>query len=125
MTIGKNNQLLILTKSLIQYTDQLERAFNDQTIKPENTPLFFEYVREHTEDVFEQLGKWESLLMTYVNNNRPIIAETMIASTKDNMNALIMHSYYKDVRRRRYMEIKRSCIYVFQAVLKEIVNEDE
>lgn len=109
-----------VTLSLIQYVSILEEKFNDKTIEPENTELFFNYVKEDTKEVFKQLEKWVAILMDQNKKEQPIIPVSIISSTKDNMTALIMHSYYKDVRRRRYMEINRSCIYTLQSVLSTV-----
>lgn len=111
------------TQSLIQYTDILENKFNDPAIEPENTSEFFNFVKSETEPIFVLVKEWERLLAEESAQDRMIIPENIILSTKDNMTALIMHSFYKDVRRRRYMEIKRSCLYTFQSVLKELDNE--
>lgn len=111
------------TQSLIQYTDVLENKFNDPAIEPENTSEFFDFVKSETEPIFVLVKEWERLLAEESAQDRMIIPENIILSTKDNMTALIMHSFYKDVRRRRYMEIKRSCLYTFQSVLKELDNE--
>lgn len=111
------------TQSLIQYTDVLENKFNDPAIEPENTSEFFNFVKSETEPIFVLVKEWERLLAEESAQDRMIIPENIILSTKDNMTALIMHSFYKDVRRRRYMEIKRSCLYTFQSVLKELDNE--
>lgn len=111
-----------ITKSLTQHTTVLEEIFNDEELTPENTSEFFEYVRTETEGVFAKLKEWENILLELDQAGETVIHENMIHSTKDNMTALIMHSYYKDVRRRRYMEIKRSCIYVYQSILKGLTN---
>lgn len=112
-----------LTQLLIQYTTVLENKFKDETIEPENTSQFFTFVKGETEPIFKSLNNWEKLIIEENKRGRLIIPEHIILSTKDNMTALIMHSFYKDVRRRRYMEIKRSCIYTYQSVLKELDNE--
>ena len=122
-TLQTKKEIEQLTQSLMQYTAVLEKKFNDTTIKPENTSDFFNYVKTETEPIFALVKKWEALLAEESTNRKMIIPENIILSTNDNMTALIMHSFYKDVRRRRYMEIKRSCLYTYQSVLKELDDE--
>lgn len=122
-TLQTKIEIKQLTQSLIQYTAVLEQKFNDSMIKPENTSHFFNFVKTETEPIFEIVKQWETLLAEESINRKMIIPENIILSTKDNMTALIMHSFYKDVRRRRYMEIKRSCLYTYQSVLKELDDE--
>lgn len=112
-----------ITKKLITYTEELETVFNDVNIKPENTPAFFQFVKEETNSIFSLLDRWIAILENALEKGTPIVQKNIILSTEDNMKALIMHSYYKDVRRRRYMEIQRSCIYIYQLILKELDNE--
>lgn len=116
------DELKQITQSLIQFTDELEKVFKDERIKPENTSEFFNFVKTETEPIFAIVKRWEHLLSEQGAKKMLIIPEQIIDSTHDNITALIMHSYYKDVRRRRYMEIKRSCIYTYQSVLKGLAD---
>lgn len=109
-----------LTKILIDETEALEKVFHHKKIEPDHSQEFFDFVKENTKEQFNHLDAWLEAIEAYLEDGNKIIHEEMIDSTADNMKALIMHSYYKDVRKRRYMEIKRSCLYVFQAVLKGI-----
>lgn len=118
-----NHNVKLLTHDLISYTSILEKTFTNTSIKPENSRSFFDYVKKDSEPIFNLLQKWETELKEFHQKNQPLITISMMDSTIDNMTALIMHSYYKDVRRRRYMEIKRSCLYTFQSILKEVDDE--
>jgi len=119
----KKKSLYTLSKQLVNYTVQLEKIFKDSSIQPENNEQFFSFVKKETEDMFKDLETWERLLQYFQAQGNTIIFQPMLESAIDNMKALIMHSYYKDVRRRRYMEIKRSCVYTFRFVLEKIENE--
>ncbi|HZW67752.1 MAG TPA: DUF1798 family protein [Pseudogracilibacillus sp.] len=119
----KKEQIIKLTNALVEYVAILESKFNDKTIEEGKKDAFFTYVKKETEEMFAQLDEWVDLLSELNEQGDSVINQAIIESTKDNMNALIMHSYYKDVRRRRYMEINRSCIYTYQSVLKELTDE--
>jgi len=124
ITFTHKKELIIkLTYTLIEYVARLESKFNDKTIEARQRDEFFTYVKNNSKEIFAILDEWVNLLSELNEQGNSVINQAIIESTKDNMNALIMHSYYKDVRRRRYMEINRSCIYTYQSVLKELTDE--
>ncbi len=116
----QEDKLKLLTKQLINHTIDLENVFNDPEIQPENSKAFFQFVKERTEEVFHILEDWERAITEHPDS---LLHPSMLTSTVDNLRALIMHSYYRDVRRRRFMEIKRSCLYTLRFVLEKIEHE--
>lgn len=118
-----DNQLQQLTTSLIEYVGQLEQTFQKETNVSYDSREMFEHVRRETEPIFETLETWETLTLDSIKRGDLSSSTQMIESTVDNMRQFIMHSYYKDVRKRRYMEMKRSLLYVFHLLLKEIGDD--
>lgn len=118
MTVKK--RLKQITTSLIDYVELLEQTFNQNEEVSIQSRSAFEYVKKETEPIFSTLENWEKLTIAEINKGQLMMPITIIESTVDNMKAFIMHSYYKDVRKRRYMEIKRSILYVFRLLLKEL-----
>lgn len=108
-------QLLDELKILPQIYENNEEPSKDKT--------FFQYVRNETKVLFDMLDEWEKLAEDFVLQRRSGVHLHQIQATKNNMQTLILHSYYKDVRKRRYMEIYKSCKFIFQQVLKELSNE--
>ncbi|WP_186577769.1 DUF1798 family protein [Aquibacillus kalidii] len=90
--------------------------------KPENKKdrQFFEYVKGETAPIFEKIQKWEQDALTFVKKREVAVHPQQIESTKENLNLLLMHSYYIDARKRRYMELYQSVHYVFDAILDQI-----
>lgn len=118
-----DNRLQQLTTSLIEYVGQLEQTFQKETNVSYGSREMFEHVRRETEPIFETLETWETLTLDSIKRGDLSSSTQMIESTVDNMRQFIMHSYYKDVRKRRYMEMKRSLLYVFHLLLKEIGDD--
>lgn len=115
------------TKQLEQYLPQLLQIFNENR-PPEriNDQSFFAQVKEETTPIFNLLQEWEKEAVQFLKVH-PIknIFPQQIASAKENMEALILHSYYVDIRRRQYMEIYRSLQYTLTLILSELEKVKE
>lgn len=87
--------------------------------KPENKKDkdFFNYVKEQTKEDFILVQEWEEEALRFVKNRQVSVHPQQVASTRENFDLLLMHSYYIDVRRKRYMELNQSVHYVFDALL--------
>ncbi|WP_047985279.1 DUF1798 family protein [Ornithinibacillus californiensis] len=113
---------------IIDYTLQLKDELNKlKDIFEQNNPpedlrdkIFFESVKEKTLPVYELLEKWEKLALEIIKESKISVHPNQIVSTRENMELLLMHSYFVDVRRRRYMELNQSIIYVFDQLLRAV-----
>ncbi len=117
-----------VTMVIIDYTLQLKDELNKlKDIFEQNNPpedlrdkIFFESVKEKTLPVYELLEKWEKLALEIIKESKISVHPNQIVSTRENMELLLMHSYFVDVRRRRYMELNQSIIYVFDQLLRAV-----
>ncbi len=75
----------------------------------------FAIVKKETYPLFEQIEKWETDAHALVHK-LPIFPN-QITNTKDNLEIMILHSYFHDVRRKRFMELYHSVLYNFDLVL--------
>ncbi|WP_010095840.1 DUF1798 family protein [Ornithinibacillus scapharcae] len=113
---------------LVEYTNQLKEDLGRlKDVFENNTPpedrrdkAYFEMVKEKTLPIYELLEKWEVLALKVVKESKISVHPNQIASTRENMELVLMHSYYVDVRRRRYMELHQSILYVFDQLLRAI-----
>lgn len=80
---------------------------------------FFNYVKEKTMPVFQLNELWEKLALEHVKDRDVRVHPQQVASTKENIDLLLMHSYYIDVKRKRYMELNQSVQYVFDLILED------
>lgn len=111
-----------LTKELLNELNELQQIYENGK-EPSKDKTFFQYVKKETESLYDKLDKWEKFATDLIKRGKLVLHLSQIEATKDNMTALIMHSYYKDVRKRRYMDIYKSCQFIFQQLLKELTNE--
>lgn len=113
---------------LVNYTEQLKvelrklRELFENNTPPEDRrdEAYFQMVKENTLPIYNLLEKWEELALKVVKESKISVHPNQITSTRENMELVLMHSYYVDVRRRRYMELHQSILYVFDQLLRAI-----
>ncbi|AIF43602.1 DUF1798 family protein [Virgibacillus sp. SK37] len=81
---------------------------------------FFQQVKEETTPIYDLLEEWEALGLQTVKERKVNVHPHQITSTKENMELLLMHSYYVDVKRKRYMELYNSITYIFDQLIEEL-----
>lgn len=89
---------------------------------PENKKdiAFFNNVKSETEPVYAMLATWETDALEIVKLRKVNVHPHQITSTRENMELLLMHSYYIDVKRKRYMELNHSVLYIFDLLLRDL-----
>lgn len=90
--------------------------------KPEDkrSREFFLLVKEETTPVYNKIQAWEESASLFVKQRKVKVHPQQIASTKDNMELLLLNSYYLDAKRKRYMDLYQSIMYVFDGLLSDI-----
>ncbi|MEN2766210.1 DUF1798 family protein [Ornithinibacillus xuwenensis] len=115
-------ELVNYTYKLKEYLQMLREEF-EKNNPPEDRKdkKFFQMVKQNTLPIYDLLEKWEELALKVVKERKISVHPNQITSTRENMELLLMHSYYIDVRRKRYMELNQSVSYVLDQLLREIV----
>src|SRR5699024_4137534 len=115
------SELLEQTKALVTELDLLKQRYihNDppETMKDR---AFFNHMKENTAHIYTLLENWEEEALRQVKERKMNIHPQQIASTPENMELLLLHSYYIDVKRKRYMELNHSIQYIFDLVAEEV-----
>lgn len=108
-----------ITDELLRYLDiSRERFLSNE--KPDENREFFLKVKEEADPVFDMLDEWEEGSLKLASAGTTELHPQQIDSTKENMRTLLLHSYYRDVRKRRFMEMYKSCYYIFNQLKKEL-----
>jgi spore cortex formation protein SpoVR/YcgB (stage V sporulation) len=109
------------TKVLKVHLHSLKQKF-EKGEKPENPKdkALFSQVKKETAPVFQLLEHWERDVLQLIKTRKVNIHPQQIISTRENMELLLMHSYYLDVRRKRYMELNHSVSYILDQLLAEL-----
>lgn len=118
-TTELKNHLLIL---LEQFKKQEPPASMDDR-------QFFSKMKRETAPIYNILEEWETLALKEVQERTITIHPHQVISTKENIELIILHSYYIDARERQYMELNQSSLYILDQIINEIntkgVNNSE
>lgn|SRR5690625_4402648 len=109
---------------LQKYLLQLQNRF--QTYKPPtsvNDRVFFKQMKKETKPIYELLNVWKHETLNFIKNKQSKLFPHQIEATVDNIEMIILHSYYIDIRRRFYMEYFNSTIYILEQLLAELSGE--
>ncbi|MFD1360528.1 DUF1798 family protein [Lentibacillus salinarum] len=109
------------TRQLIEHLDQLKQRYEEHH-PPESKKdkQFFEMVKERTEPVYALLAEWEEHARRAVRERQVNLHPQQVTSTRENMELLLLNSYYIDVKRKRYMELHHSITFIFEQLLSEL-----
>ncbi|WP_138417041.1 DUF1798 family protein [Aquibacillus sediminis] len=115
------NELKQLTDQLQLKIDELKSRYLTNE-KPENKRDrdFFMYVKDQTTPTYEMIQQWQEVALAFVKDRKVQVHPQQIESTSENLELLLMHSYYIDVKRKRYMELHHSIHYVFDRLLEDL-----
>lgn len=97
----------------------LDRYERKEPVDRKNRESFLK-VKQETEPIFQLIHLWEETVEKEIH--RLPVFPNQIKNTRDNMELLLMHSYYKDVRKKRFMELYHSIRYVFNQIQKCQLN---
>ncbi len=107
-----------LTKKMKQTIDELHDIFfRDEEAPSLNDKTFFLNMKEETSPMYELLKTWEDLTLKEVKSRTIKVHPHQVHATAENIELLILHSFYKDLRKRRYMEYYNSSHYVCNQIL--------
>lgn len=112
--IKQTEQLL---KDLHRLRDRFETETPPKNLKDRD---FFQKVKQETSPIYERIAVWEESALKAVKAREASVHPHQVNSTRENMELLLMHSYYKDARRKRYMELYKSIKYIFEQLLNDL-----
>lgn len=108
-----------LTNFLMDELHRLKDIFYEEKTSLDKN-VFFNYVQKDSKKIFDTLTEWETDALDYVKLNKSKVTFQQIIATKENIELIILHSYYKDIRKRRYMEYYTSSLLVLKLLSNEI-----
>ncbi|MGM0873950.1 MAG: DUF1798 family protein [Bacillota bacterium] len=119
-------KLIISSKELLQLMDDCKVRFELINQKPEKTEaLFFNEVKPTFELVMNHVKAWKPLAEEWIKEQKPkYIHLSQIESTIDNIEQVIMQSFYKDVNNQRFHNLHHSVEYIINSILTEIDERD-
>ncbi|WP_226579239.1 YppE family protein [Halobacillus litoralis] len=117
--------------SLKQHTEEMKQLIDQQHIRFLNTegPVdkksheFFSQVKNETAPMFELNNAWMEEAEAFVKNRKARVHPNQVKSTHENMEMIILHSYYLDVPRKRFKELYQSSHYVLDMILSDLEQQ--
>lgn len=113
-------EIFTITEQLLVRIHFLKEKFDLENKPMKVDKAFFEYVKKEIDPYYALIDQWESRVTQLIKQNKISLHHHQVTATVDNVRALFLHSYYIDIRKRRYMEIYKSCDYIFNQLLKEL-----
>ncbi|GEM01434.1 protein of unknown function [Halolactibacillus halophilus] len=78
----------------------------------------FNVIKQEVTPQFQLLEQWEDTLLTDIQTHTLSIHPTLVQSTRENMELIIMHSFYHDADIKRFNELVKSVDVVLDMVRK-------
>lgn len=115
------NEFLQLTKEIKEkiVVDVYDRYLNGRKFDRKNYDDFYQ-MKEETKPIFDKIDVWGELANKHVHQ-LPIFPN-QIKNTVDNLEIMVLHSYFHDVRKKRFMELHQSVLYNLDLILNNNKN---
>jgi len=78
----------------------------------------FNVIKREVTPQFQLLEQWEDALLTDIKTHALSIHPSLVQSTRENMELIIMHSFYHDTDVKRFNELVKSVDVVIDMVRK-------
>ncbi|MFC7060416.1 YppE family protein [Halobacillus seohaensis] len=110
-----------LTIEMKELIDQLHQKFltTEGPIDKKDFE-FFNRVKEETRPMFDLTNQWLSEAEEFVKARGVNVHPNQVQSTFENLEMLILHSYYLDVEKKRFKELHQSSHYVLDMILDDV-----
>lgn len=110
-----------MTQHLKQHLDELLHRFKTH-VPPESfsDKPFFLKMKKETAPIYDLLETWENETLRLIKERAITVHPHQVTATKENIQLLLLHSYYIDARRRRYMELHQSSHYICDQIIRDL-----
>ncbi|TYR79948.1 DUF1798 family protein [Priestia megaterium] len=112
------NQIIIATKKMYEY-NQLAVERLDTIQKDEKYEVnFFEEVKPYVDCFFQELDQWEQIAADWIKQKKPkYIHRNQVETVKENLQNVVLQSFYKDTKEKRFKKMYHSNKYVLESIL--------
>ena len=86
---------------------------------------FFNQVKKETDPMFRLTNEWVKEAEAFVKDRKTNVHPNQVKSTHENIEMIILHSYFLDVHRKRFKELYQSSHYVLDMVLDDIERNEK
>ncbi|MBE4910240.1 YppE family protein [Bacillus luteolus] len=116
-----NNDLIALTNNLLERAEESIHRLESVKGNEDYEPDFFGEVKPYADEVHATLDKWRELTLTWIQKENPkYLYKLQIDTAIENIELLIVQSFYKDTREKRAKETYQSIVYTLKSILDQI-----
>jgi len=118
--------LLISSQQLLQHLEECKKRFEQLNEKPEKTEeYFYDDVKPYFELVMNKANEWKPLAVKWVSEYKPkYIHLTQIDSAMENIEQVVLQSFYKDVNKQRFHNLHHSVEYILNGMIEQMDRKD-
>ncbi|GAA0444487.1 hypothetical protein GCM10008983_22350 [Lentibacillus halophilus] len=114
-------ELLEQTEQLITHLENMQTIYRaNNPPESKNDKAFFQKVKTYTAPIYDLLSEWEDQALHMVKARQLNLHPQQITSTKENMETLMLHSLYVDIKRKPYMEMVHSTRFILDKMLDDL-----
>ncbi|WP_307335463.1 DUF1798 family protein [Metabacillus malikii] len=108
----------VTSRKLLQELMKCKQRFEQLETKPEKSETYFYHnVKPAFEHIMEIVSLWEPMARKWVLVNKPKnIHTSQIDSTVENIEHIVLQSFYKDTNKQRFQNMYHSVEFVITAI---------
>ncbi|MBM7703315.1 YppE family protein [Metabacillus iocasae] len=114
-----NLTVIELTEKLFTYNEEaLTRLINVHETEAEAD--FYNEVKPYVDAFFKELDRWEEATKKWIQQAKPqYIHVNQITSTTENLHNVVLQSFYKETREKRFKQMYQANKYVLESILAQ------
>ena len=107
---------------LLKFLTECKHRFESFQKKPDKTEAYFyEQVKPTFELIKEKANDWEQLALEWIKKEKPkYIHPSQIESAMENIEQVVLQSFYKDINKQRFHNLEHSVEYLINTIVDEI-----
>lgn len=114
--------LIKSSQHLLELLQESKQRFESFQEKPEKTEsYFYDQVKPNFEMMKDKLNVWEQLALEWIQKKKPkYIHPSQIESAMENVEQVVLQSFYKDINKQRFTNLHHSVEYLLNNIMDEI-----
>jgi site-specific DNA-adenine methylase len=119
--VSNFQDLVNLTKVLLEKVEESILRLESLKEKEDYEPDFFGEVKPYADGVHSTIDKWRELALIWIEKENPkYLYKLQIDTAIENIELLIVQSFYKDTRGKRAKEMYQSIVYTLTSINDQI-----
>lgn len=114
--------LIKSSQHLLELLQESKERFKSFQEKPEKSEAYFyNQVKPNFEMMKDKSNVWEQLALEWIKKEKPkYIHPSQIESAVENVEQVILQSFYKDINKQRFNNLHHSVEYLLNNIMNEI-----